>query len=55
KLKAGDYCELHYFTNRGLEDAKSSNLLAELDALVMLPSADRLHSWVPAATVKDPK
>ncbi|KAG1812960.1 uncharacterized protein BJ212DRAFT_1220009, partial [Suillus subaureus] len=21
KLKSGDYCELHYFTNRGLEDA----------------------------------
>ncbi|KAG1888612.1 hypothetical protein F4604DRAFT_1877199 [Suillus subluteus] len=55
KLKAGDYCELHYFTNRGLEDAKMSNLLAEPDALVMLPSADGLHSWVPAAAVKDPK
>ncbi|KAG1809727.1 hypothetical protein EV424DRAFT_1321597 [Suillus variegatus] len=55
KLKAGDYCELHYFTNRGLEDAKVSNLIAEPDALVMLPSADGLHSWIPAAAVKDPK
>ncbi|KAG2367603.1 hypothetical protein BDR07DRAFT_1246784, partial [Suillus spraguei] len=35
KLKAGDYCELHYFTNRGLEDAKVSNLIAEPDTLVM--------------------
>ncbi|KAG1829936.1 hypothetical protein EV424DRAFT_366870 [Suillus variegatus] len=55
KLKAGDYCELHYFTNRSLEDAKVSNLIAEPDALVMLPSADGLHSWIPAAAVKDPK
>ncbi|KAG1744410.1 hypothetical protein EDB19DRAFT_1632713, partial [Suillus lakei] len=54
-LKAGDYCELHYFTNRGLEEAKVSILLAEPDALVMLPAADGLHSWVPAAAVKDPK
>ncbi|KAG2754174.1 hypothetical protein P692DRAFT_201704435 [Suillus brevipes Sb2] len=54
-LKAGDYCELHYFTNCGLEDAKVSNLVAEPDAMVMLPSSDGLHSWVPAAAVKDPK
>jgi hypothetical protein len=51
----GDYCELHYFTNRGLEDAKISNLLAEPDALVMMPSTDGMHSWVPTATIKDPK
>jgi len=55
KLKAGDYCKLHYFTNKGLEDAKASNLLAEPEALVMLPSMDGMHSWVPAAAVKDPK
>ncbi|KAG1905049.1 uncharacterized protein F5891DRAFT_944509, partial [Suillus fuscotomentosus] len=55
KLKAGDYCELHYFTNRGLDEAKASNLIAEPDALVMIPSTDGLHSWVPAAAVKDPK
>jgi hypothetical protein len=55
KLKAGDYCELHYFTNRGLEDAKSASLVAEPDAMVMLPAADGLHSWVPAVAVKDPK
>ncbi|KAG2060457.1 hypothetical protein BDR06DRAFT_871756, partial [Suillus hirtellus] len=55
KLKAGDYCELHYFTNRGLDEAKASNLIAELDALVMIPSVDGLHLWVLAAAVKDPK
>lgn len=55
KMKSGDYCELHYFTNRGLEDAKLSNLIAEPEAMVMLPAADGLHSWIPAAAVKDPK
>ncbi|KAG1875717.1 hypothetical protein F4604DRAFT_1581690, partial [Suillus subluteus] len=55
RLKAGDYCELHYFTNKGLDDARVSSLIAEPDALVMLPSSDGIHSWVPAAAVKDPK
>ncbi|KAG1851943.1 hypothetical protein F4604DRAFT_1592226 [Suillus subluteus] len=54
-LKAGDYCELHYFTNRGLEDAKSASLIVEPDTMVMLPSADGLHLWIPAVAVKDPK
>lgn len=35
RLKAGDYCELHYFTNKGLDEAKISALIAEPDALVM--------------------
>ncbi|KAG1750890.1 hypothetical protein EDB19DRAFT_1629076, partial [Suillus lakei] len=55
KLKAGDYCKLHYFTNRGLDDAKVSMQIAELDALMMLPASDGIHSWVPAAAIKDPK
>jgi hypothetical protein len=55
RLKAGEYCELHYFTNKGLDDAKASSLIAEPDVLVMLPSSDGIHSWVPAAAVKDPK
>ncbi|KAG1894567.1 uncharacterized protein F5891DRAFT_1166135 [Suillus fuscotomentosus] len=55
RLKAGDYCELHYFTNKGLNEAKVTTLIAEPDALVMLPAADGVHSWVPAAAVKDPK
>ncbi|KAG1733020.1 uncharacterized protein EDB91DRAFT_1057674 [Suillus paluster] len=55
RLKAGDYCELHYFTNRGLDEAKFSALIAEPNALVMLPASDGVHSWVPAAAVKDPK
>ncbi|KAG1764340.1 hypothetical protein EDD22DRAFT_776128, partial [Suillus occidentalis] len=47
--------ELHYFTNRGLEDAQLATLVAEPDAMVMLPSSEGIHSWIPAAAVKDPK
>lgn len=55
KLKAGNYCELHYFTNRGLEDAQLATLVVEPDVMVMLPSSEGIHSWIPAAAVKDPK
>ncbi|KAG1850011.1 hypothetical protein F4604DRAFT_1883737 [Suillus subluteus] len=55
KLKVGEYCELHYFTNKGLEDAKATLLVADSKALVMLPVANGIHTWVPAAAVKDPK
>ncbi|KAG1811107.1 uncharacterized protein BJ212DRAFT_1524786 [Suillus subaureus] len=41
--------------NRGLEDAKLATLVAEPDAMVMLPSSEGLHLWIPAAAVKDPK
>ncbi|KAG2114397.1 hypothetical protein DEU56DRAFT_748978, partial [Suillus clintonianus] len=54
-LKAGDYCELHYFTNKGLNNAKVATTINEPNALVMLPATDGIHSWVPAAAVKDPK
>jgi hypothetical protein len=54
-LKAGEYCKLHYFTNKGLEYAKISELITEPDTLVMMPLVDSIHSWIPAAAVKDPK
>ncbi|KAG1868727.1 hypothetical protein C8R48DRAFT_598185 [Suillus tomentosus] len=55
KIKSGDYCELHYFTNWGLDDANKSAQIAEPDTLVMLPSANGIHLWVPVDAVKDPK
>ncbi|KAG1838515.1 hypothetical protein DFJ58DRAFT_633951, partial [Suillus subalutaceus] len=56
KMKVGDFCELHYFRNRGcLSDAKAAVLIAEPEALVMLPEANGAHTWVPAAAVRDPK
>jgi hypothetical protein len=55
KLKAGEFCELFYFTNKGLEDAFKSPSSADSEALIMLPAANGLHSWIPAAALKDPK
>ena len=55
KLKAGEFCELFYFTNKGLSDASKSALSSEPEALIMLPSANGIHSWIPASAVKDPK
>jgi hypothetical protein len=54
-LKKGEFCELYYFTNKGLDDAFKSSLTAEPEALVMMPLDNGFHSWVPAAAVKDPK
>ncbi|KAG2108724.1 uncharacterized protein F5147DRAFT_773523 [Suillus discolor] len=55
KLKVGHFCDLHYFTNKGLDDAKAAVLVVEPDTLVLLPEANSIHAWVPAAAVKDPK
>jgi hypothetical protein len=55
KMKSGDYCELFYFTNNGLEEASRSTFTADEDALVMLPTVDGLHKWIPAGSARDPK
>ena len=55
KLKVGDYCELYYFTNDGLTDALKSSMIAEPEALIMVPSANGLHAWLPTGAIKDPK
>ncbi|KAG2338135.1 hypothetical protein BDR05DRAFT_952128 [Suillus weaverae] len=44
RLKAGDYCKLHYFTNKGLDDTTAAALVAKPNALVMLPAMDGIHS-----------
>jgi len=55
KIKKGDYCELYYFTNTGLKEASKHNLSIDPEALVMLPTADGQHSWIPAGAARDPK
>lgn len=55
KMKSGDYCELFYFMNASLEEAERTSFTAEEDALVMLPTADGLHKWIPAGAARDPK
>lgn len=48
KLKAGNYCKLHYLTT----ETSRNNLVAEPDTMVMLPASDGLHSWIPVAVVR---
>jgi hypothetical protein len=55
KMKSGDYCELFYLTNNSLEEASRSTFTADEDALVMLPTVDGLHKWIPAGSMWDPK
>ncbi|KAG2084656.1 hypothetical protein BD769DRAFT_1646214 [Suillus cothurnatus] len=55
KMKTGEYCELFYFTNTGLEEASRSSFAADADALVMITSADGSHKWIPAGAARDPK
>jgi hypothetical protein len=55
KLGTGGFCELYYFTNKGLKDARKSSTIAEPEALVMMPSTNGLHSSISAGAVKDPK
>ncbi|KAG2146505.1 uncharacterized protein EDB93DRAFT_1046174, partial [Suillus bovinus] len=55
KMKVGNFCELHYFTNTGLNDAKAAMLIVEPDTLIILPEANGAHMWIPAVAVKDPK
>ncbi|KAG1879385.1 hypothetical protein C8R48DRAFT_668231 [Suillus tomentosus] len=40
KLKTGDYCELFYFTNKGLSEAKKNLLSTEPQGLILIPEAD---------------
>ncbi|KAG1901671.1 uncharacterized protein F5891DRAFT_1187126 [Suillus fuscotomentosus] len=55
KMKSEDYCELFYFTNAGLEETSRATFTADEDALVMLPTSDGLHKWIPAGAARDPK
>ncbi|KAJ8591406.1 hypothetical protein M405DRAFT_722044, partial [Rhizopogon salebrosus TDB-379] len=55
KLKAGEYCELYYFTNKGLNEAKKTLLSSEPDGLILMPATDGQQTWVPASAIRDPK
>ncbi|KAG0705629.1 hypothetical protein DFH29DRAFT_872972 [Suillus ampliporus] len=55
KLKAGEYCELYYFTNKGLKDAKKSILSTEAPGLMLTTTADSQQTWVNADETHNPK
>ncbi|KAG2357194.1 hypothetical protein BDR07DRAFT_1490988 [Suillus spraguei] len=52
---SGDYCELFYFTNSGLEEAALLSFSADSDTLIMMTSTDGSHKWIPAGATHDPK
>ncbi|KAG1719691.1 hypothetical protein EDB19DRAFT_1608725, partial [Suillus lakei] len=55
KLKAGEYCELYYFTNKGLKDAKKNLLSTEAPRLTLMTNAEGQQNWVNADETRDPK
>ncbi|KIK34800.1 hypothetical protein CY34DRAFT_97268 [Suillus luteus UH-Slu-Lm8-n1] len=55
KLKAGDYCELFYFTNRGLSEARKNLLSTEPQGMILLPGSDGQQVWVNADNTRDAK
>ncbi|KAG1728834.1 uncharacterized protein EDB91DRAFT_1239297 [Suillus paluster] len=55
RMKSGEFCELFYFMNSGLEEASRMVFTANEDVLIMLPTVDGLHKWIPAGTAWDPK
>ncbi len=52
KLQKGDFVELVYFTNRGLEEAERTGL--EDESFVLVQDGDA-HSWVPASSTRNSK
>ncbi|KAG0708595.1 hypothetical protein DFH29DRAFT_768701, partial [Suillus ampliporus] len=55
KLKVGEYCELYYFTNRGLNKAKKNLLSTEPQGMILLPRTDGQQIWVNADETRDSK
>ncbi|KAI6139956.1 hypothetical protein BKA82DRAFT_29946 [Pisolithus tinctorius] len=49
KLCKGDYCELYFFTNKGLKDVELTPQSTDDDAMALLQLGDGLHSFVPIA------
>ncbi|KAG1735524.1 hypothetical protein EDB19DRAFT_1723928 [Suillus lakei] len=57
KMKLGQYCELHYSTNRGLHEASQSVFVSDPEALVMSrlpPGEDGLRIFIPAGAIPGP-
>ncbi|KAG2056593.1 hypothetical protein BDR06DRAFT_865884, partial [Suillus hirtellus] len=55
KLKTRDYCELFYFTNKGLSEAKKNLLSTEPQGLILVLGADGQQMWVNADETRDSK
>lgn len=55
RLEKGQYVELYFYTNVGLEAARVSVSQIDDKTMVMQLNADGTTSWVPAAAARDPK
>ncbi|KAG0699047.1 hypothetical protein DFH29DRAFT_983652 [Suillus ampliporus] len=53
--KAGDYCELYYFTNKGLREARKNLVSSEPQGMILMASQDGQQTWVNADETRDPK
>ncbi|KIJ06741.1 hypothetical protein PAXINDRAFT_91553 [Paxillus involutus ATCC 200175] len=52
KLRKAEYCELYYFTNRGLTDAETTAPSFDDEALALTKSDNGIHSFVSLSSVK---
>ena len=55
KMEKGQYVELWYYTNDGLDEAMKTNTTLDDDAMIISKGPDGSTSWVPATTARDSK
>ncbi|TFY67376.1 hypothetical protein EVJ58_g1654 [Rhodofomes roseus] len=55
RLEKGQYVEMYYYTNRGLNAAEAAVTQVDDDALAMKTNSDGSTSWVPAASLRSDK
>ncbi|KAI9568774.1 hypothetical protein HD554DRAFT_1993628, partial [Boletus coccyginus] len=52
KLCKGEFCELYFFTNKGLADAQVTSHSTDDEALTLIQDDHSLHSFIPLASAK---
>jgi hypothetical protein len=52
KLRKGEFCELYFFTNKGLADAQVTSYSADDEALTLVQDEQGMHSFIPIASAK---
>ncbi|KAG0703489.1 hypothetical protein DFH29DRAFT_1042466 [Suillus ampliporus] len=55
KLKAGDYCELYYFTNKGLREARKNLVSSEPQGMILMSTEDGQQMWINADKTRNTK
>ncbi|KAH9913270.1 hypothetical protein B0H21DRAFT_675289, partial [Amylocystis lapponica] len=54
-MDKGLYVELHYYTDRGLDEARAAVGVADNEAMTMRQNDDGTTSWIPAGSARDAK